>query len=259
MICGLAALNGLSAAQDMSAFHPPRVHGRPSPDAIGSTAVTTSVISPVRLLPPAMAAPAVLPRLVIRGDTALSWEGPVTAEETVEGLDRGLQSYGRVLIWDLGGIERNRPNLTILRRFEGEDLWVDAGIRFADSVVDVLVAGAERVVVGTKTLRSLSELEEARELTENLVPLLDFVDGKLWAAEPVRDVPPERLLAEWRGMGTDTALVIGEKGGFPRSLLGQAPEGLALYAGLLPKTEMANLPAGTGAIVDFWEVVPRKT
>jgi len=106
MICGLAALNGLSAAQDMSAFHPPRAHGRPSPDAIGSTAVTTSVISPVRLLPPAMAAPAVLPRLVIRGDTALSWEGPVTAEETVEGLDRGLQTFGRVLIWDLGSRAR---------------------------------------------------------------------------------------------------------------------------------------------------------
>jgi hypothetical protein len=202
---------------------------------------------------------AILPRLVVRKGEALSWDGVVPWRELVDSLDRALQDFGRVLVWDLEGIERNRPNLELYRRFEGESLWVDAGVRFADSVIDVLVAGAERAVVGTKTLRSLAELEEARDLTENLVPLLDFVRGRLWAAESIRDLPPRDLLRRWREMGLDTALVLEETGDFPRSLLEEAPDGLAVLAGLLAKRDVPSLPGGRGAIVDFWEVVPRKT
>ncbi|GEM_PF-5830363 len=206
-----------------------------------------------------MAESAILPRLVIRGGAALSWQGVVPWAEVVEPLDNALQEFGRVLVWDLGGIERNRPNLEILKRFEGESLWVDAGIRVADSVIDVLIAGAERAVVGTKTLRALEEFDEARELTENLVPLLDFVKGKLWAAETVRDLPSADLLRAWGEAGMDTALVLEETGEFPRSVLDATPEGLSLFAGLVPKAGAGSMPAGTGAIVDFWEVVPRKT
>jgi len=205
-----------------------------------------------------MADPAILPRLVIRGGTVLSREGVVPWKEIADPMDRALQEFGRVLIWDLGGIEKNRPSLELLRRYEGESLWVDAGVRFADSVIDVLVAGAERAVVGTKTLRRLDELEEARELTENLVPLLDFVRGKLWASKSIGDVPPEDLLRRFREMGLDTALVLEETGDFPRNLLGEAPDGLALFAGLTPKKDIGSAAAGRGTIVDFWEVVPRK-
>jgi hypothetical protein len=206
-----------------------------------------------------MAAPAILPRLVIRGIDALSWEGVVPWREVVEPLDTALQEFGHVLIWDLGGIERNRPNLEILKRFEGEGLWVDAGVRVADSVIDVLIAGAERAVVGTKTLRSLEEFDAARELTENLVPLLDFARGKLWAAKSFRDVPPTDLLRAWRAAGMDTALMLEETGEFPRPLLEGGPEGLSVFAGLVPKAAAGSLPPGTGAIVDFWGVVPRRT
>ncbi len=210
-------------------------------------------------VPAAMGEPVLLPRLVIRGDTALSWDGPVPRSETVDGLDRALQEFGRVLVWDLDGIERNRPNLGLVRRFEGEPLWVDAGVRRAEAVIDVLVAGAERAVVGTKTLRSLSELEEARELTENVVPLLDFVNGELWAAEAIRGTDARELLARWRGLGIDTALLVDEGRQLPRALLESSPPGLALFAGLVPRADTRSLPAGTGAIVDLWEVVPRRT
>ncbi|TLZ54418.1 MAG: hypothetical protein E6K17_08085 [Methanobacteriota archaeon] len=206
-----------------------------------------------------MADPAILPRLVIRGGTALSKEGVVPWKDVAEPMDRALQEFGRVLIWDLGGIEKNRPSLELLRRYEGESLWVDAGVRFADSVIDVLVAGAERAVVGTKTLRGLDELEAARELTENLVPLLDFVRGKLWASKSIGDAPPEGLLRRFREMGLDTALVVEETGDFPRNLLGEAPEGLAVFAGLAPKADVGSATPGRGTIVDFWEVVPRRT
>jgi len=208
---------------------------------------------------PAVADPTILPRLVVRAGNALSREGTVPWKEVAEPMDRALQEFGRVLIWDLGGIEKNRPSLELLRRYEGESLWVDAGVRYADSVIDVLVAGAERAVVGTKTLRQLDELDEARELTENLVPLLDFVRGKLWTSKSMRDVPPQDLLRRFREMGLDTALIMEETGDFPRNLLGEAPDGLTLFAGLTPKKDVGPAPAGRGTIVDFWEVVPRRT
>ena len=202
---------------------------------------------------------AFLPRLVIRGDLGLSWNGPVPWTETLEAVDRALQDFGRVLVWDLDGIERNRPNLGLLRHFEGESLWVDPGIRFGEGVIDVLIAGADRVVVGTKTLRDLAEIEAAWELTENLVPMLDFAQGKLWAPESVLAVPPQELFRIWREKGTDTVLLLDEKGEVPEPLLRSAPDGLALFAGLVSCKDAGALPAGTGAILDIWEAVPRKT
>jgi len=202
---------------------------------------------------------AILPRLVVRGNVALSWEGPVPWNAVLDAVDRSLQEFGRALVWDLGGIERNRPNLELVRHFEGDSLWVDAGIRVAESVIDVLVAGAERVVVGTKTLRDLAEIEEARELTENVVPLLDFVDGKPWGAASVIALPPSDLLREWRARGTDTALLFDEKGAVPADLFQGIPGGLALFSGLVAKKDAGAIPGGAGAIVDIWEAVPRKT
>src|SRR6266540_1537681 len=196
-----------------------------------------------RALPAAMPETALLPRIVVRGNSALSWDGPAPWSDALATADRALEDFGRLLVWDLGGIERNRPNLEFVRHFEGEAVWVDAGIRVAESVIDVLVAGAERVVVGTKTLRSLEDLEEARELTENLVPLLDFAAGKLWAPDSVLALPPRDLLSDWRGRGTDTVLLLDETGEVPGDLLREPPDGLSVFAGLVSKNDADHLPS----------------
>jgi len=201
----------------------------------------------------------VLPRLVVRGNTARSREGPVPLGEAEEALNRGLEAFEKVLIWDLDGIERNRPNLELVRRFEGENLWVDAGVRFVDNVIDVLVAGADRAVVGTKTLRDMNEFEEATELTDSLVPLLDFARGRLWGPESLVMIHPSDLIRAWRERGVESLLVLDEGGEFPRPLLDAVPDGLSVFAGLVPAHDAHSLPGGRGAIVDFWEVVPRKT
>ena len=210
-------------------------------------------------VPAAMGEPGLLPRIVTRGDTALSWDGPVPWSEAVEGLDRALEEFGKVLVWDLEGIERNRPDLRLVRHFEGEDLWVDAGVRLAEGVIDVLVGGAERAVVGTKTLRGLEELEDARDLTENIIPLLDFAYGELRATPKLRSVPPLDLLRRCKGLGLETALLVDEEFKVPASLLREAPDGMSLFAGIVARKDAESLPPRAGAIVDIWEVVPRKT
>lgn len=201
----------------------------------------------------------VLPRLVVRKDSVLSAGGPVPKELTVELVADALERFGKVLVWDLDGIERNRPNLRFIRRFEGEGLWVDAGIRRAESVIDVLVAGADRVAIGTKTLRDLEELSAARELTENLALLVDFAHGKLSGWGEMPRMPPVQLMRSARRIGIETALVVDESFGVPRSVLLEAPTDVRLFAGIVPFRSFTSLPERVGAIVDFWEVVPRKT
>ena len=102
-------------------------------------------------------------------------------------------------------------------------------------------------------------IDEARELTENLIPLLDFAYGELRGGAKVRSIPPAGLLHRWRDLGLGTALLVDEEFKVPRSLLEEAPDGMALYAGLAPRKDAASLPPRAGAIVDIWEVVPRKT
>ncbi len=207
----------------------------------------------------AMGEPEILPRIVTRGETALSWEGPVPWGDVVEGVDRALQAFGKVLVWDLGGIEQNRPDLRLVRHFEGDSVWVDAGVRGAEGVIDVLIAGAERVVLGTKTMRGTEVIDEAKELTENLIPLLDFAYGELRAGPGVRSIPPAELLRRWRGLGLETALLVDEEFKVPRTLLEEAPDGMALFAGIVPRKDAGSLPPRAGAVVDIWEVVPRRT
>ncbi len=218
-----------------------------------------TIISPARLWPAAMAGPDLLPRIVTRGNTALSWSGIVPWPQVVEGMDRALQEFGKVLVWDMEGIERNRPDLEIVRHFEGEELWVDAGVRRLEGLIDLIVAGAERAVVGTKTLQAVEEVEDAIELTDNIVPQLDFAYGELRTAGRVRGAAPGDLLRRFRDLGLGTALLLDEESKVPESVLKEAPQGMALYAGIVPKGDAESLPPGAGAIVDFWEVVPRKT
>ncbi len=150
----------------------------------------------------------VLPRVRIRGGRAVRPSGERAGkDETVAGVDRLLSAHGRVLLWDLDGIEGDRPRLDLLRRFEGEEVWVDAGVRTAEGVIDVLIAGAEKAVVGTKTLTTIEQLEAARGLSDDIAVQVDVdVNGpglKAW--------PPRRFL-EWSvEAGLDACLVLGER------------------------------------------------
>ena len=207
----------------------------------------------------AMVARDILPRLVIRGESARSPEGTVPRGETLDVLNRALEEFGKVLIWDLDGIERNRPNLRLVRHFEGEGLWVDAGARGTEAVIDVLIAGAERAVIGTKTFRSLEEIEAARELTDNLAFLVDFAYGKVWGQGEFATLPPSLLLRRATDVGIEVGLAVDEGFAIPSSFLREAPDTLALFTGVVPRSAMASLPSRVGAIVDIWEVVPRMT
>ncbi len=116
-----------------------------------------------------MPVPEVLPWLAMRAGRPLSPTGLRSGgPDLVEMVTKPLKDHKRLLLWDVDGIDREKPRLEFYRRFEGKGLWVDGGIRNLDGVIDVLVAGAEVAVLDMATFPSLEDLEAAGELTDKL-------------------------------------------------------------------------------------------
>jgi hypothetical protein len=52
-------------------------------------------------------------------------------------------------------------------------------VRFASNVIDMLITGAEKCVIGTATLQNLDDFKGAFKLSENITFKVDFRDGIL--------------------------------------------------------------------------------
>jgi uncharacterized protein related to proFAR isomerase len=85
---------------------------------------------------------------------------------------------GEVFILDIDGLEKNSPDLGTVKRIAAfRDVWLDAGTADADSMMDLFVSDASRVVMGTLTLESLDELRKALEISENIIFSIAYDHG----------------------------------------------------------------------------------
>lgn len=109
--------------------------------------------------------------------------------------------HEKFLIMDIDGITRNDQQFDLIQELSEEaDLWVDAGVRTAHSAMDVLIAGASQVVVGTKTLLSVRELRRVLELSENVIFSIDYKDGIVSLDENIEGEEPFDLLREMKAI-----------------------------------------------------------
>jgi phosphoribosylformimino-5-aminoimidazole carboxamide ribonucleotide (ProFAR) isomerase len=113
-----------------------------------------------------------------------------------EAADRLVAAFQRVCVIDLDGIRRNRPQLDYLQELSRSgELWVDAGVRTGEQMIDILVTGAQRVVLSTAYLLSPRELKRAWRLSPELLFAVE-VDGTV-----VR-----RRGNDWDGQATPEAI-----------------------------------------------------
>jgi hypothetical protein len=199
----------------------------------------------------------ILPWARIQGDRAFRGRETVPLAHLWPALEAALDRHGKALLWDLDGIEANRPRLDLLRPFEGMGLWVDAGVRRSETVIDVLVAGADRAVVGTKCLWDLEELENAFALTENVLLQIDY-DGRVLHPGYAETPPTPESLASWiREHGRDTLLLLAPAGPPPAEALRPLLASVRVYVGIVgAETVPAWAAAGAaGAIIDLWGAV----
>ncbi|ODS40680.1 MAG: hypothetical protein A7315_02375 [Candidatus Altiarchaeales archaeon WOR_SM1_79] len=112
--------------------------------------------------------------------------------------------FERVLITDINGINKDKPQLDLYKDISKKiELWVDAGSRIRDGAIDILVAGAAKVVLGTKTLLNLEELEKICELSENVIFEIDYDDGIVSPKKKIREMSPSQLIEEVKNHGIE--------------------------------------------------------
>jgi len=96
--------------------------------------------------------------------TMKHWE-IVDFEEEIKKLSEEQILY----IYDLDGIEKDKPNLCTFQRLSKDlDIWVDSGPRDLGDVVDLFLAGAKAVTIRKNLFPNL-DISKIREISENKV------------------------------------------------------------------------------------------
>jgi uncharacterized protein related to proFAR isomerase len=104
---------------------------------------------------------------------------------------------GEVFILDIDGLEKNSPDLDTVKRIAAfRDVWLDAGTIDAESMMDLFVSDASRVVMGTLTLESLDELRKALEISENIIFSIAYDKGIVSPDTRISGMDIETLLKE---------------------------------------------------------------
>lgn len=86
--------------------------------------------------------------------------------------------FERLYLADDDGILKNKPQLDVVQEICDEiPTLYEGGVRVSNNVIDMLITGAEKAVVGTATLVSLEELRGAFKLSENITLKVDYRDG----------------------------------------------------------------------------------
>ncbi len=88
------------------------------------------------------------------------------------------ERFEKLYLADFDGVFKNKPQLDIAQKISDElPTMYEGGVRYSNNVIDMLITGAERAVVGTSTLVDMSELRGAFKLSENITFKVDFRDG----------------------------------------------------------------------------------
>lgn len=155
-------------------------------------------------------------------------EGPVVARSASGGpfdpfdvVDRLTPDHPLLYVVDLDGIERQDPQLDYVQELSRDiPLWVDSGVRTADQAIDVLVAGAHRVVLSSAYLQGPRQLARAWRLSPEIVFEIELEGPKVspvhadWGsqdavelARTVRAAGPDHLILSPRERDPDWTLV----------------------------------------------------
>ena len=126
---------------------------------------------------------------------------PIPPKEFVEEL---VKRHGQIVyIMDIDGIERNRPQYDVLKALSKvAEIWVDAGSRSGEALIDIFTTGAEKTVISTKVMEGLGDIDAAAEISDKLMLCIDYNRRILARNEEVGRMTPQGLadLARRKGI-----------------------------------------------------------
>ncbi len=157
-----------------------------------------------------------IPSVSFKEGSVVVTENDEYVEHTIDGeatdintLFESLSDYERIYLIDLDGIERNRPQLDLIKRLSiRREVWVDCGVRDMNTLLDLYVAGADRVVISTKTLRDMDFVEKAVEISDSMVFSIDIFHGKILSpSDEIGNMSLIQVLKKVVDMGIKTVII----------------------------------------------------
>jgi Histidine biosynthesis protein len=174
--------------------------------------------------------------------------------------DRLVARYQRFCVVDLEGLRRNRAQLEYLQELSRSgELWVDAGIRTGDQVIDILVTGARRVVLSTGYLLGPKELRRAWRLSTEILFAVE-VEGSIvrsrgndWDGQPASEA-----VANARTVGVVDVVLRSYAGPVDWSLVRQLAAGGPVWVSSDRESTLRSRLATSGGVGGFFDP-PRST
>ena len=91
-------------------------------------------------------------------------------DDPLDVVEKLSTTYKKMLLLDINAIEGRLPQMEVIQDMpDTTEIWVDGGIRKADDIYDFFMSGADRVVVSTKSMRGLSEIEKMLDISDELI------------------------------------------------------------------------------------------
>jgi len=129
-----------------------------------------------------------------------------TPMDLAEGLGL-LKDHSEAILLDDQGILRNVPDLAPLAEApEDCQLWVDAGVRKGEDIIDVVMADVANPIVSVRHLTTPEQLDIAADYCESLMVAIDWMTD--WMANP-----------HWKALGWDGLADQMRRGGVDHLLL----------------------------------------
>lgn len=142
--------------------------------------------------------------VLARGETyeALTIDNKIP--DALDLLEAITEQYETIYLTDLNGLIDHKPQLRLIHEITDFcEVWLDAGVAVAENIYDLFVAGANEVVLSSKTLTSLLEFAQAFDLSENLIFELDYSSGIVSPNSQIRNMSPSQLGSELLDIGID--------------------------------------------------------
>jgi len=187
----------------------------------------------------------IIPSITVKGDSPVIVEDERYVPFSEEGevvsmwdLMGELGDYDKIYLLDLNGIERNRPNFDMIQKISArKDIWADLGARSAETITDTFIAGADMAVVSTRTMSSMDLLEDALELSRNIIFTIVVGEGVLSMSKEIKKSSVKDLMSDAVDQGADKVMIIDlSQGGFKDDLIYDMPEeDYELYIGGIDK------------------------
>ncbi len=102
-------------------------------------------------------------------------------EETdLSTLMNSLEDYDQIYLVDINGIESNRPQMELIHKLSTRrEIWADCGVNDMNTLLDIYVSGADRVVISTKSIEDISILKDAVDISDSMIFTIDIFEGEV--------------------------------------------------------------------------------